>query len=73
MVRSKSCGEGMGSLRAFFFPQQVRLKKSGTKLPRVVLEEIGPSADLLLDRGKPAEPTMWKASLKAAIRCALCS
>jgi ribosome production factor 2 len=42
----------------------VRLKKSGTKLPRVVLEEIGPSADLLLDRGKPAEPTMWKASLK---------
>merc|ERR1719364_298921 len=42
----------------------VRLKKSGTKLPRVVLEEIGPSADLVLDRAKAAEPTMWKASLK---------
>merc|ERR1719443_2523256 len=30
----------------------------------VRLKESGPSADLILDRGKPAEPTMWKASLK---------
>ena len=46
-------------------PRQVQLKKRGTKIPRVELAEIGPSADLTLDRTKPADAALLKAAKKA--------
>jgi len=40
------------------------LKKSGTKLPRVELAEIGPSCDLTIDRSRWADPAVLKAACK---------
>lgn len=40
------------------------LKKSGTKLPRVELEEMGPSIDLVLRRNRFADSAMMKEALR---------
>ncbi len=42
----------------------IRLKKSGTKLPRVELEEVGPSFDCQIRRVRAAAPDMAKAALE---------
>merc|ERR1719343_405389 len=38
--------------------------KSGSKLPRVELEEIGPRFRLCLDRAKEPDRDRWKAAIK---------
>lgn len=43
---------------------RVELKKSGTKIPRVELVEIGPRCDLTCDRARWADPTVFKAACK---------
>jgi len=47
----------------YFRHYAIRLKKSGTKLPRVELEEVGPSFDCQIRRVKAAAPDMAKAAL----------
>ncbi|KAJ3292773.1 rRNA-binding ribosome biosynthesis protein rpf2 [Borealophlyctis nickersoniae] len=42
----------------------VHLKKSGTKLPRVELEEMGPALDLVVRRSRVADPDVWKQATK---------
>ncbi|KAJ3048388.1 rRNA-binding ribosome biosynthesis protein rpf2 [Rhizophlyctis rosea] len=42
----------------------VHLKKSGTKLPRVELEEMGPSIDFVLRRYRLADKETWKMATK---------
>lgn len=38
--------------------------RSGTRVPRVQLTEMGPSLDLTLRRWQEADPDMWKAAMK---------
>ena len=45
---------------------RVLLKKSTNKLPRVELEEIGPSFDLKVDRFKFASDSLWKQATKVS-------
>ncbi|KAI8823963.1 Brix domain-containing protein [Fimicolochytrium jonesii] len=42
----------------------IQLKKSGTKLPRVELTEMGPAADLVVRRHRGADGETWKAATK---------
>jgi ribosome production factor 2 len=42
----------------------IKLKKSGTKLPRVELDDIGPSFDFTIRRAKYAAPDMAKQALQ---------
>lgn len=42
----------------------IRLKKTGTKLPRVELEEMGPRFDLTLRRNRPPPPDLAKEALR---------
>ncbi|GLB40440.1 putative brix [Lyophyllum shimeji] len=41
-----------------------RLLSSGTRIPRVELEPMGPSLDLSLRRHQPADPELWKQAMK---------
>jgi ribosome production factor 2 len=43
---------------------RIQLKKSGTRTPRVELEEIGPSFDLVKRRVKLASDDLWKRAVK---------
>eukprot|EP00416_Gambierdiscus_australes_P016809 CAMPEP_0171060148 /NCGR_PEP_ID=MMETSP0766_2-20121228/3647_1 /TAXON_ID=439317 /ORGANISM="Gambierdiscus australes, Strain CAWD 149" /LENGTH=329 /DNA_ID=CAMNT_0011515689 /DNA_START=59 /DNA_END=1048 /DNA_ORIENTATION=+ len=43
---------------------RVVFSKSGSKLPRVELEEVGPRFRLVLDRSREPERERWKASIK---------
>jgi len=43
---------------------RIELKKSGTKIPRVELVEIGPACDLKLDRSRWSDPAVFKAACK---------
>lgn len=40
------------------------MKKSGTKTPHIELEEIGPSADLVLRRSKLASSDLFKTACR---------
>ncbi|KCV72816.1 hypothetical protein H696_00394 [Fonticula alba] len=50
--------------KIFFRVYTAQLKKSGQRLPRVELEEMGPSMDLVLRRHKEASAEVRKAALK---------
>jgi len=43
---------------------RIQLKKSGTRVPRVELEEVGPSADLVLRRTKIASDDLYRRAKK---------
>jgi len=43
---------------------RILLKKSGTRVPRVELEEVGPSADLVLRRTKIASDDLYRRAKK---------
>ncbi|KAF9165500.1 rRNA-binding ribosome biosynthesis protein rpf2 [Actinomortierella ambigua] len=42
----------------------IQLKKSGVKLPRIELEEMGPSMDMTFGRAEEAKPETWKEAMK---------
>ncbi|KAK3116713.1 rRNA-binding ribosome biosynthesis protein rpf2 [Teratosphaeriaceae sp. CCFEE 6253] len=42
----------------------LRTKKSGTNLPNVELEEMGPRVDFRVGRVREADPDMWKESMR---------
>ena len=42
---------------------KVVTKRSGQKLPRIELEEMGPRVDFRIGRAREAQDTLWKASL----------
>ena len=50
--------------RVYIRSYRALLKKSGLRTPRVELEEIGPSLDLVLNRSHLAEESLYKESLK---------
>jgi len=50
--------------RVYVRSYRALLKKSGLRTPRVELEEIGPSLDLVLNRSHLAEESLYKESLK---------
>jgi ribosome production factor 2 len=52
--------------RVFLRAYLIKTKKSGQKLPRVEVEEMGPRMDFRVGRCKEAEDGMWKDSLKKA-------
>ena len=43
---------------------RIHLKKSGTRVPRVELEEVGPAADLVLRRTKIASDDLYRRAKK---------
>jgi ribosome production factor 2 len=55
-VISFTAAEGHVYFRAF----QLSLKKSGSKTPRVEVEEMGPSLDLVLRRSRLADDSLYK-------------
>lgn len=50
--------------RVYMRSYRILLKKSGTRTPRVELEEIGPSVDFLMRRNKLASEDLFKAACK---------
>ncbi|CAB3996792.1 ribosome production factor 2 homolog [Paramuricea clavata] len=50
--------------KIFLRSYRIQLKKSGTRTPRVELEEIGPSLDLVKRRVKLASDDLWKRAVK---------
>lgn len=44
----------------------LKTMKSGARLPRVEVEEMGPRADFRLGRTRDAEPAMWKDAMRKA-------
>ncbi|CAE8636472.1 unnamed protein product, partial [Polarella glacialis] len=43
---------------------RLQMKKSGSKLPRAEMEEIGPHMNLSLDRTKDPDKDRWKMAIK---------
>ena len=43
---------------------RIQLKKSGSRVPRVELEEVGPAADLVLRRTKIASDDLYRRAKK---------
>ncbi|KAG4982258.1 hypothetical protein JHK87_027007 [Glycine soja] len=52
--------------RVFFTHCALRLKKSGTVVPRMELEEVGPSMDFVLRRHRPPNESLRKEALKTS-------
>ncbi|KAL5010447.1 hypothetical protein ScPMuIL_012752 [Solemya velum] len=50
--------------KIFIRNYKILLKKSGSRTPRIELEEIGPSLDLVLRRTKVASDDLYKIALK---------
>ena len=50
--------------KLFLRSYRIILKKSGSRTPRVELEEIGPSLDLVKRRVKLASDDLWKSAIK---------
>ncbi|XP_030453763.1 ribosome production factor 2 homolog [Syzygium oleosum] len=56
----------LSSNRVFFTHCALRLKKSGTIVPRMELVEVGPSMDLVLRRHRPPNDSLRKEAMKTA-------
>jgi ribosome production factor 2 len=54
----------MSSNRVFLSHCGLRLKKSGTKVPRMELEEVGPSMDLVVRRHHLPNDSLQKEAMK---------
>lgn len=52
--------------RVFFTHCALRLKKSGTVVPRMELEEVGPSMDFVVRRHRPPNESLRKEALKTS-------
>ena len=50
--------------KVLFRSYRIILKKSGTRIPRVELEEIGPSIDWVLRRSQLASDDLFKTACK---------
>jgi len=57
-----------GEKNIYFRHYAISLKKSGTKIPRVELVEIGPSLELTIRRSKFADPDLRKRTLAPKIK-----
>jgi ribosome production factor 2 len=66
---SSSSGQGM---TVHFRVYAIKLLKSGSRLPRVELQEIGPRADLTLRREKEADAAMMKEAMKIPKESKVC-
>ena len=51
-------------LEIYVLGRRIILKKSGSRTPRVELEEIGPSLDLVKRRVKLASDDLWESAMK---------
>ncbi|KAI9091843.1 Brix domain-containing protein [Phlyctochytrium arcticum] len=58
------CVTAESAQRVHFRAYTIQLKKSGTKLPRVELEEMGPSCVLAVRRSRTANADAWKAATR---------
>lgn len=56
----------MSTNRVFFTQCAIRLKKSGTTVPRIELVEVGPSMDLLVRRHRQPDDRLKKEAMKTA-------
>ena len=56
----------LSSNRVFFTHCALRLKKSGTVVPRMELVEVGPSMDLLVHRHRLPDESLRKETMKKA-------
>ena len=52
---------------------RIHLKKSGMRVPRVELEEVGPSADLVLRRSKIASDDLYRRAKKQPDAAKVCT
>lgn len=50
--------------RVFFTHCALRLKKSGTTVPRMELVEVGPSMDLVIRRHRPPNESIRKEAMR---------
>ena len=51
---------------------RILLKKSGVKTPRIELEEMGPSFDLVLRRHQTAPPALYKTACRTPKALKVC-
>jgi len=58
-----SPGEGEAP-KMLFRHYRLNFRKSGTKVPRVELEELGPRFEMTVDRCKTPDPSRWKSALQ---------
>lgn len=56
----------VSATKVFFTHCALRLKKSGTIVPRVELVEVGPSMDLVVRRHRLPEESLRKEAMKIA-------
>lgn len=56
----------VSSNRVFFTHCALRLKKSGTIVPRMELVEVGPSMDFVVRRHRPPNDSLRKEAMKTA-------
>lgn len=56
--------KGAAQPSLLFRRYRVNMTKSGSRLPRVELEEMGPSMKMILDRTKEPERERWKSAIK---------
>jgi hypothetical protein len=56
--------EAGGLPTVLFRTYGIQLKKSGTRLPRAELEEMGPSFDFVIRRTRFATPDVWKTATR---------
>ena len=69
-VEEDVCGVGKRH-KVLMRSYKILMKKSGTKLPRIELEEMGPRADLAIRRTHLASEDLFKSACKQVRICAI--